>query len=101
MGNYKGLDLGQDFIVFFNNEKKKITKILKSLGSTDIKMEYGFYYFMGNFKSKNGQSYYFQCGDVRFTPYGKILYRTVKDYNDHTGGYNQYININEFKEIRL
>jgi len=101
MKNYTGSDLGQDFKTFFTKETKHITIILKSIGCTDIQMSRQFYYYYGFFTSPTGQPYYFSCSDVRFWKYEKILFRTVKNYNDYTGGHNQYIETNNLKQIKL
>ena len=90
MANYNGNDLGDDFKVFFRGEKSRLTKILKAKGCTDIKLEYGFYYFSGFFTSESGQIYYLSSSDVRYFPYNRLLIRTARDYKDYTGGYNEY-----------
>lgn len=87
---YKGSDLGQDFKDWFRREKRRLTNILKEKGCTDIKLDYGFYYFSGFFTSPSGQVYYMSCSDVRHFPYKQLLIRTAKDYKDYTGGSNQY-----------
>lgn len=99
--SYKGSDLGQDFKDFFRKEKARITKYLKEFGCTDIKMDYGFYYFSGFFTSKTGQIYYFSCSDVRHFRYNKLLYRTAKHYKDFTGGMNQYATVDNLRDMRL
>ena len=93
--NYSGSDLGQDFKDFFRKEKNRLTKIFKEKGCTDIQMNYGFYYFSGFFTSPSGQAYYFSCSDVRHFGYDQLLIRTAKDYNDFTGGSNQYCDIDK------
>lgn len=93
MGNYSGSDLSEDFKKFFHKERKRITKILLNKGCTDIKIEYGFYYFSGFFTSPSGQVYYFSCSDVRHFPYTQLLIRTAKNYKDYTGGANQYCRV--------
>lgn len=98
--NYSGSDLGQDFKDFFKKEKKRITRNLKEMGCIDIKMRYGFYSFSGFFTSKTGQIYYFSCSDVRHD-YSSLLYRTAKDYNDFTGGANQFISIDALKSMKI
>jgi hypothetical protein len=90
---YKGSDLGQDFKEFYRKEKNRLTKIFKELGCTNIKMDYGFYYFSGFLTSKNGQIYYFSCSDIRHFNYNQLLIRTATSYKDYTGGSNQYIGI--------
>jgi len=99
--NYSGSDLSDNFKVWFRKEKNRITKTLKLLGCTKIELNYGFYYFSGFFTSKSGQVYYMSCSDVRHFPYNNLLYRTAKDYNDFTGGANQYINPKDLNKIRL
>jgi hypothetical protein len=90
--NYGGSDLGQDFKDFYRREKRRLTGIFKEKGCSDIQMHYGFYYFSGFFTSPSGQVYYFSCSDVRHFGYNNLLIRTAKDYNDFTGGRNQYCN---------
>lgn len=99
--SYKGSDFGQDFKVFFRNEKRRITAYLKEFGCTDIKINYGFYYFYGFFTSKTGQIYYFNSSDVRHFGYNRLMYRTAKDYKDYTGGMNQYINVDNLREMKI
>lgn len=101
MTNYTGSDLGDDFKRFFKSEKRRITKILTDMGCTDIVMSMQFYYFYGYFTSKTGQPYYFSCSDTRHFGYTQLLYRTVKDYDDCTGGGNQYVSKNYIKEMKL
>ena len=91
--NYSGSDLGQDFKDFFRKEKKRLTNIFKEKGCYNIEMNYGFYYFSGIFTSPTGQAYYFSCSDVRHFGYDKLLIRTAKNYQDFTGGSNQYCKV--------
>lgn len=85
---YKGSDLSPEFKGWFKKEKARITHKLKSLGCTNIKLDYGFYYFSGFFAAPSGQVFYLCSYDVRFNPY-VIYYRTAKDYKDYTGGDNR------------
>jgi len=96
--NYSGSDLSQEFKNFFKKEKRRIVKVLTEMGCTDIKINYGFYFFSGFFTSKTGQVYYLSSPDVRFG-YDRILYRTAKNYKDYTGGGNNYVNVNELKKM--
>ena len=97
---YKGSDLGQDFKDFFRKEKKRLTSIFKEMGCTEIKMDYGFYYFSGFLTAPNGQIYYFSCSDTR-GGYNQLLIRTAKHYKDWTGGSNQYIGIKKEDILRF
>lgn len=99
--NYSGSDLGQDFKDFFRREKNRLSKILKEKGCTNIELNYGFYYFSGFFTSPSGQAYYLSCSDVRHFGYNQLLIRTAKDYNDFTGGSNQYCNIDKASLINF
>ena len=98
---YKGKDLGEDFKKFFRNEKRRITENLKAIGCTNIKLDYGFYYFMGFFNSPSGQLYYLSCSDVRHFGYTQLLYRTAKHYKDFSGGMNQYVDVKQLKTMQL
>ncbi len=86
---YKGSDLSQDFKDFFKREKKRLTTIFKEKGCTNIKLDYGFYYFSGFFTAPSGQIYYLCSLDTR-QGY-RIYMRTAKDYKDYTGGHNQWV----------
>lgn len=97
---YKGSDLSENFRKFFKQEKKQISEILKSKGCTNIKLDYGFYYFYGFFTDAKGGFWYLSSGDVR-NGYEKLLYRTAKSYSDYTGGTNQYIKVSDLKSWRL
>jgi hypothetical protein len=88
--SYKGSDLSPAFKSFFRKEKNRITKILTAKGCTEIKLDYGFYYFSGFFTSASGQVYYLSCSDVRHFGYKQLLYRTAKHYKDFTGGHNNF-----------
>ena len=98
---YTGSDLGQDFKDFFKREKRRLTTILKEKGCTNIKFDYGFYYFSGFFTSATGQVYYLSCSDVRHFGYNQLLIRTAKDYKDYTGGSNQYVNVDKASIINF
>jgi hypothetical protein len=93
--SYKGSDLGADFKEFFRKEKSRLSKILKEKGCTEIKLDYGFYYFSGFFTSQSGQVYYLSCSDVRHFGYDNLLIRTAKDYKDFSGGSNNYVGIDK------
>lgn len=99
--SYKGSDLSSEFKSWFRKEKKRITNILASNGCSEIKLDYGFYYFSGFFTSKSGQVYYISCSDVRHFGYKQLLYRTAKNYKDYSGGCNQYIDINKLNEMKI
>ena len=102
MKHYTGSDLGQDFRSFFTKEKAKISKVLKSLGCTDIQMSRQFYYYYGFFTAPSGQMYYFSISDVRHGfNNSRLMYRTATSYKDYSGGSNQFINKDELENIRL
>lgn len=95
--------LTPEFIEFFKVFKKEFTVELKSIGCTNIEFNRGHFYISGFFTTADGQPYYFSLPDVRGIDYCleyypnshmcKLLYRTVKDYNDYTGGQNRYATI--------
>lgn len=82
-----------EFLSFFRTFKSEITKELKLVGATDIKIYRGHFDLHGFFKVGE-QMYYLSFGDVRGSEYKnrhEMLYRTAKHNKDWTGGGNQYI----------
>jgi len=99
---YRGSDLSPEFKKLFRAERKRITEILTKMGCTEIKMDYGFYFFSGFFTSESGQIYYLMVHiDERPTSYERIMFRTAKDYKDYSGGSNQWIDKDKVSEMRL
>ena len=91
-----------EFKSFCRVFKSEFTKELQSIGATDIVFTFGHFYISGFFAT-NEQKWYFSLSDVRGMNYSithypesymsKLMYRTVKDYKDYTGGQNRYIKI--------
>jgi len=52
----------------------------------------------GFFTTNNGAHYYFSLGDLRWNK-DDLLYRTVKDYKDFTGGRNNFIPLTEIEKL--
>lgn len=80
-----------EFMTFTKVFKKEFTSELKNIGATNIKFNVGHFYISGFF-TVNCQAYYFSISDVRSSSF-ELLYRTVKDYKDYTGGQNRYAKI--------
>lgn len=95
---YKGSDLPNSFRIFFRREKSKITKILKEKGCTEIKLDYGFYYFSGFYTAPDGQIWYLFTSDTR-SGYTRLFYRTAKSYKDFTGGENREISVKNLEKL--
>lgn len=51
----------------------------------------------GFFELKNGRTYYFSIGDLRWSK--NFLIRTAQNFKDYTGGNNQYCNIEDFESF--
>jgi hypothetical protein len=96
-----------EFIGFCRVFKGEFTKVLKSLGCTDIVFSRGHFEVSGFFRNEQGLAYYFSIGDVRWmmampgTSRFNILYRTAKDYKDYTGGRNRFIDVGKVAEMDL
>ena len=80
--------------------KSEFTKELKSIGAKDIKFSNGHFCISGYFTAESGQVYYFSLPDVRGMHFMssdriQIMYRTAKDYNDSSGGGNQWVRISQ------
>jgi hypothetical protein len=94
--------LTPEFQEFYKTFKKEFTSELKSIGATDIKFSRG-HFFVSGFFTFEDQAYYFTTGDVRgmdqslkYSPescQSKLMYRTVDNYQDYTGGMNRYATI--------
>lgn len=78
---------------FFLTSKKYFTKTLKPI-ATGLMMSRGHFSFSGFFTALSGQIYYFSIADVRHFK-DPLLIRTATSYEDYTGGYNQYLKIDE------
>ena len=92
-----------EFKKFYNVFKKEFTEELKTIGAKDIVFSRGHFYISGFFTTGDGEMFYFSLPDVRGMEYSlrlnpnscmnKLMYRTVKDYKDYTGGQNRYAKI--------
>jgi len=90
--------LTSEFKNFFKVFKKEFKEELHVIGAENILFLSGHFYVSGFFTVKH-KCYYFSTPDVRsFSEtcqhFGSMLYRTVKNYKDYTGGPNKYV---EFK----
>jgi len=94
--------LTEQFKKFYTTFKREFKKELLTIGATDIVFSRGHFYVSG-FYTVGVSRYYFSLPDVRGMEYGlknnpdscmnKLMYRTVKDYRDYTGGMNKYARI--------
>ena len=89
--------LTPEFQNFYQTFKKEFTRELQNIGAVDIVFNRGHFYVSGFFTVDN-QPYYFSISDVRYfdnrsSHWGGLLYRTVRDYHDYTGGRNRYVTI--------
>lgn len=100
----------QEFKVFTKVFKNEMTKELKKLGATDIKVGTGGHFCLSGFFKVDEQWFYLSLSDVRDSEYlisqGRpieLLYRTAQHDKDFTGGGNQYVNIepNMFGNMRV
>ena len=82
--------LTPQFDAFRKCFKKEITALLKSLGVTDIKINYG-HFEVNGFFTINNQAWWFNTGDVRFKVMRNMLIRKADNYNDFRGGINQFV----------
>jgi hypothetical protein len=67
----------------------------------DFEMHKGHFYAYGFFRTISGYTYYFALSDVRFFSAKHLLIRTAKNFDDFTGGQNQYIALDENFENNL
>ena len=98
-----------EFKGFVRTFRSEVTKGLKTLGATDIKITSGHFYVSGFFKVGE-QWYYLSLSDVRGSEFliaqgrsVQMLYRTAEHNKDFTGGGNRYVNIdsNMFEKMRI
>lgn len=83
--------------LYNDQDKNEVNKFIlslknqfKKLGATNIVAEMHYKYLSGFF-TVNEQVYYFSTSD--FDNYSKLLIRTAKDYQDFTGGSNNFVAI--------
>jgi len=89
--------LTEQFKKFYTTFKREFKKELLTIGATDIVFSRGHFYVSG-FYTIGETMYYFSLPDVRGknnpdSCMNKLLYRTVKDYKDYSGGMNKYARI--------
>jgi len=95
---------------FFKIFKKEFTKELQSIGATNVQMNRGHFYVSGFF-TVGYRMFYFSLSDVRGMDYtlrnnpdscmAQLLYRTVENYKDFTGGMNHYVPIEESMALEM
>jgi hypothetical protein len=81
------------FNKFYTQFKRELSKELKSVGATDIKMSKGHFELGGFFTTASQQIVYFSLGDVRWgigQGEPKLMFRTATSYKDFSGGSNKY-----------
>lgn len=71
-----------------------------SIRAVNVKLRASIYGSRGFF-TLNGQMYYFSVSDLRHFPKDNILIRTARDYQDFTGGSNQYITLGKDSKAQL
>jgi hypothetical protein len=100
-GFESGSYVDENFKTFVRVFRTEITKELKKLGATDIKITSGHFYVSGFFKV-GSQWFYLALSDVRDAQYVlaqgrpyEMVYRTARDTYDFTGGSNRYVQIED------
>ena len=82
-------------------KKVSLKKGLELLGFTNIKINRNYNYRSG-FMEKDGQTYYFSTGDLRWNRQNNsafILVRTAKNRQDYTGGTNTYFVVEKLEQM--
>jgi len=89
--------LTPQFAKFYSTFTNELRKFLKAKGCTEIDFSKGHFCISGFFTAPNGQIWYIDFGDVRWSMGSKyrMLYRTATSYKDYTGGTNQYVEITQ------
>lgn len=89
-------------IILSKELNKKFNSYIKKLLNKKYKLKDfngGDTYFTPNCQfSINNQCFFLSLGDIRFFDYDDIMIRTIKDFNDHIGGENQYIYLKNFEK---
>lgn len=80
----------EQFRVFSKTFSKEFKEMMGKYNVQNIKISKGHFYLSGFFQTADGRIYYFSLGDVRMKP-KEIMIRTAKDFDDYTGGTNQFI----------
>lgn len=84
-----------EFKSFGRKFKNAIQKELNPIGGKITAYSVGHYHVSGFFKidNDNDKYYYFYLSNIIDFSNTKLLYRTVKNEKDYTGGDNQYVEI--------
>lgn len=81
-----------EFMKFVKTFKKEFKEEMSKINATNMQFNVGHFYISGYY-TLGGQSYYFSMSDVRYHPEPILMFRTVNDYKDYSGGNNRYVSI--------
>jgi hypothetical protein len=87
----------QQFKAFYQQFKKDFTALLKPI-TNRIEIGKGHFYVSGFFELTNGQIWYFNWGDMRWSKDNMML-RRAKDFKDYTGGSNCFVHMFDERTI--
>lgn len=86
----------------YSKQRSIVRKALRDAKFEGIQISNGYYYFSG-FARKNNKKIYFSISDVRHQGVveERVLIRTARDYEDYTGGSNNFcgLEINEIQKL--
>lgn len=86
---YSSSGLTPEFHAFTTKFKREFGNYLKEHGATNV--EFNVMHFeISGFFDLNGQTWYFNTGDVRSKIMNSMLVRTAKHHKDYTGGANRF-----------
>jgi len=84
-----------EYLKFHRIFKRQFSKTLKEIGADIVKIEKPNHFDVsGFFQMLDGQIFWFRLEDLRWSK-DFLLVRTAKNFNDYTGGENQYCNMKE------
>ena len=83
----------KNFALMFR--KELVAELKKNVGIKEFTFSRGHFYVSGFFRTLKDKVYYFSISDVRHFKIETMLIRTAKDFNDFSGGGNNWITLKE------
>jgi hypothetical protein len=89
-----------EFKAFCRTFRSELRKLLKP-HAKEIKFNIGHFYISGFIQLNDDRIFYFNTGDLRFSTHHSLMLRTAEDFKDYTGGFNQFVEYQNWNDTTM